>query len=320
MFSFFYFYRDKKRAQEAQNTSSAKKSKAKRKLESSCEEKIKPNLEFKMKSCKVILFRENFDDIRTTSNSKLKVKTDSMPKIVSNSKARSNRTSISLRSSKDKKKQNKLSTEARNSKSASQKDGKNPPTELSSEQRMRLKCRTTLHELMIMKPMLKCSDDVNRIALKEMDGSIEDFIVVTENQLFEKFNTELQYTMVQRKLVKILEKDTTALCKKITNGTIYPKKLIEMLCSNELKEFLSGNKCSSDIKGSSSTSSCNKSSGMKNKPISWTTTASPKKKRKQAHKTFFNPLDLLPEFYKRTSDRLNTSDGVQIQIPIETKL
>lgn len=148
-----------------------------------------------------------------------------------------------------------------------------------------------------------------------MDSSIEDFIAETEKELFEKFNTKLQYMMVQRKLVKILEKDTTALCEKITNGTIHPKKLIELLCSDKLEDFLSENESVS--KSSSSTSSRNKSSEIKSKSISWTTTAPPKRKRKQPPNTFFNPLDLLTDSYKTTSGRLNTSDGVQIPIPIQ---
>lgn len=126
IFFFFNFCRHKKRIEEERNTPCAKtkiKSSAKRKLESSSKEQINPNSDQKVKSCKVVLFRENFDDKRTTSNSKLKVKSGSKPKIVPSSKTKSDRTSISLQSSKKKTlaKQIKLSTKARNSKSASQK-------------------------------------------------------------------------------------------------------------------------------------------------------------------------------------------------------
>lgn len=142
----------------------------------------------------------------------------------------------------------------------------------------RVKFRTHLHELLVMKPMQQCTD-ANCSALKKLVKPIELIIEKTEKQLFEKLDTnELQYMITYRNLVKIFEKSTTTLSlhEKISNNSINAKDLVKMLCNHKLEKFL----CDESKLSSSSRSAV---------------------KKKIFHKQslqkskFFNPLDLLDE-------------------------
>lgn len=95
------------------------------------------------------------------------------------------------------------------------------------------KIRMDMHELLVIRPMQE-SPDANCAILKKSEELMETFIAETEKQLFDKFDTSLQYMIAYRKLNQILQESTYR--EKVSSGTISAKKMIQLALDGKSTE------------------------------------------------------------------------------------